>query len=699
VAAHLNGSPALGRRGGRSCRPRWLLGLAVIATIVAVPGTARAHAAIVSSQPEPGQELGTAPGVVVLRFSEPLNVSLSRATVIDPNDRRFEGTPTGEREIRIPLSTNALGVYEVEWVSVSTLDGHTLRGSFRFGVGVSPGPGAEGEIGTTPQRSDLIVAIFRAFEYASLLLAIGMVLVRRLARAAGLAWVKPRLDLALGAALLSGLAVVLSEALTAAGSPSPGAVFNYLTTGTSGAARTIRLLAEALALVTALVGRGVIPFLLVAVVALSTSGHAAAVSLGVPVDALHLLAAGLWAGGILALATLRPPGGWRGPDGRALLEGFSSVAIPAFLLTMATGTLRGFQELSGLGDLLATPYGQVLGLKVLAVLAMVPLSILAWRRVIGTPRLEAGVAILVIGAAALLAAFPLPPGRAAETEEGEEAAASVSALPKQGDLTLGGDAGQVLVGLTIRPAEPGPNEAFVYLLPLDGEDAAAGIPATILIGENSTRMESCGTTCRRAELDLRGGEALSVDVGTDVGGTASFRLPDLPAPDGSEVFQRAQRRMHELQSYRQVEVLSAGLGATRSIYAFVAPDSFTSRAIQQGEVTTETIVIGGTRYLRRSPEAPWEEQTGGPSPDVPSFVWDSFMPAVAPRIVGSQTVDGVRTEVVAFAGKGSLPIWFRLWVDEEGLVRKAEMRAQGHFMDHRYFAFDAPIEIEPPVGA
>jgi hypothetical protein len=318
--------------------------------------------------------------------------------------------------------------------------------------------------------------------------------------------------------------------------------------------------------------------------------------------------------------------------------------------------------------------------------------------VLGTPRLEAGVAVLVIGAAALLAAFPLPPRRAVEAEEAQKAPASVSALPKQGDLTLGEDAGQVLVGLTIRPAEPGPNKVFAYLLPLDGEDAAAGIPATILLGESATPMGSCGTTCRRTELDLRGGETLSVDVGTDIGGTTSFKLPDLPAPDGSEVVQRAQRRMHELRSYRQIEVLSSGVGSSRSVYAFVAPDRFTSRYIQQGEVKTETIVIGGTRYLRRSPEAPWEKETGGPSPDVPTFVWDSFMPAVAPQIVGAERVEGVRTEVVAFAGTGALPIWFRLWVDGAGLVRKAEMRAQGHFMDHRYFAFDAPIEIEPPSG-
>ena len=44
-------------------------------------------------------------------------------------------------------------------------------------------------------------------------------------------------------------------------------------------------------------------------------------------------------------------------------------------------------------------------------------------------------------------------------------------------------------------------------------------------------------------------------------------------------------------------------------------------------------------------------------------------------------------------------MWFRLWVDASGHVHRAEMRAPGHFMDHRYYDYDAPIPIEPPKGA
>jgi hypothetical protein len=42
--------------------------------------------------------------------------------------------------------------------------------------------------------------------------------------------------------------------------------------------------------------------------------------------------------------------------------------------------------------------------------------------------------------------------------------------------------------------------------------------------------------------------------------------------------------------------------------------------------------------------------------------------------------------------------WFRVWGDADGLARRAEMRAQGHFMDDRYYDFDALFTIEPPLG-
>jgi copper transport protein len=669
---------------------------ALVLLFALTPVPAGAHAAFVSSQPEPGERLASVPGVVVLTFTEPLNVRLSRAVVTDPSGTRFEGTATGEREIRVTLTTNAPGVYEVDWTTVSSVDGHTLRGTFRFGVGVSPGVGAEGSTSVSPQRSDLLVAVARAVEYAALLLALGMLLLRRLARwEPALSWVRPRLGVALRIAFLAGLAVVLGEALIAAPSLSVGALVSYLTTGLPGVARLSRLFFEAMAISSLLLGGPLVAPIVGSVAALAAAGHAAAVSpawLGISVDTLHLLAAGLWAGGILALATLRPPGGWRAGEARTLLDRFTPVALVSFLLTVGFGILRGVQELAELGDLVTSSYGQVLTVKVAAVLAMVPLSLLAWRRRTRV-RAEAGIAVFVVGAAALLAAYPLPPARVGEAEAARAPSAAVS-LPRQGDLTLADNAGEVLVGLTLRPGEPGLNDVLVYLLPLEGPEAAGRVRARLVVDGRAVPLESCGSTCRRTEAEIQGGERVEVVVAGEAGGTAPFDIPDLPVPGGARILQEAQDRIHELQTYRLDETLSSGRAEVESEYAFQAPD----RMRAEVDAGSMTVWVAGTRYLRETSGSDWQVEEGGPILPVPSFIWDFFRPFVAPRILGTEAVDGADTRIVAFFGGGrEVPVWFRLWIDGEGLVRRAEMRAQGHFMDHRYFAFDEPFTIQPPV--
>lgn len=686
------------RRWAVARRAAVLTALAAAALLIR-PGAASAHAAFVSAQPEPGAELSSAPGVVVLTFSEPLIERLSSATVTDPDDRTFRGGPTEEREIRVPVASNTPGVYDVDWVTVSPVDGHTLRGSFSFGVGVSPGPGSEGSTTDEPQPVDLVLSIGRAIEYAALLLAVGMLLLNRLAqRRPRLEWVRPRLLPALVVAFVGGTAVIVGEAFLAGGAGSLSALDSYFLSGLPGLARLARVAAEALAVLMVLRRRSPVLHLGVALITLAAAGHAAAVSpqwWGIGVDAVHLVAAGLWAGGILGLATLRPPGGWRRGEGRALIDRFTPVALGAFVVTIGFGALRGTQELTAFDDLFDTSYGRVVLLKVLGVLLMVPLSSLLWLRVSRSARAEAAVAVLVIAAAAVLAAYPLPPARLGEAEAGEAHPRGKSALPRSGDLTQGGSAGEVLVGLTVRPGRLGPNEVLVYVLPLEGEEAAEGIPVRISVSGRTEEMEVCGLTCRRTETELRGGERVRVHIGGPAGGTSTFRLPALPPADGRELFGEVQDRMHQLRTYRIDEVLSSGRATITATYAFQAPNRMRI-AVEGG---TQRIVIGDREWRREGPGDPWEGESAYP-PSVPRFIWDSGEGPTAPTIVGRDRLDGVNTTVLSFlGGPGSTAIWFRLWVDPGGLVHRAEMRAIGHFMDHRYFAFDAPFQIEPPARA
>jgi len=673
-----------------------LLCVALGVFLALAQGVASAHAVLVSSDPTPGARLGTAPGIVVLRFSEPVTPKLSVATVTDPTGREFTGHGS-ESEISVPLTTNALGPYRVDWSSVSADDGHTERGSFQFTVIAPSAPGSTAAV--VSNGSSAALSVSRTVEYVGLLLAIGLLLIRRLARREPkIPWVWRR-GMVSGVLAVSLTAAIVVVTLEASEASSIGGTLRYLTTGVPGTARFVFLVALGFSLLASLVSVPVSPFLLVGVSALAASGHGASVHpvwWGIAVDAGHLLAAGLWAGGVMALATLRPPGGYRGQDARTLFDRFTPVAITAFLVTVGLGVVQAFQDVGSMHGLFATAYGRILSVKVLAVGAMIPLSILAWRRRLA-PRAEGLIAVAVVTAAALLAAYPLPSGQLARTsttrDSLEPTQNSAAALPRAGDLTLGGHAGQILLGLTIRPATPGPNQLLVYLLPLQGK--AQDIPVKVSVQGGNLPVRECGPNCRVSEVNLKGGERIAVTAAGSAGGTQIFDLPKLPAPDGTALLDRMQQRMHELGTYKEDDSLNSGLAAIQSQYAFVAPDRMESSVNGQSQV----IWIGTTRYLLDSPGGTWQVEQGGPSIPVPSFIWDYFKPFIAPRILGIQMADGHKTQILAFYGQsGSTGVWFRLWVDAQGLVLQAQMRADGHFMDDRYYDFNAPITIQPPTS-
>ena len=239
---------------------------------------------------------------------------------------------------------------------------------------------------------DLVLAAFHWLEYLGLLGGLGSFVVRRLGRITPrVAWANPPMQIAFAAAFAGGLGLLVV---------APGWTV------------AVRVVAESLALALCLRGnRFVAPPAVFAAAVLPLAGHAAEVhvqAVGAEfVDALHVLSAGMWAGGILALASLRPPGGWRSADASVLLERFGRVAVIAFGITALTGVLRATEQLNDFSDLWTTTYGIVLGLKVAGVLLMLGVSGL-WRRGLTGARLEAGVTVGVVGATALLAAFPLP---------------------------------------------------------------------------------------------------------------------------------------------------------------------------------------------------------------------------------------------------------------------------------------------------
>ena len=320
---------------------------------------------------------------------------------------------------------------------------------------------------------------------------------------------------------------------------------------------------------------------------------------------------------------------------------------------------------------------------------MLVLSLLAWRRHFVAPRLEGPAALMVVGAAALLTAFPLPPARLQVATAFRQASA---ALPRAGDLTVGLAAGDVVLGLSLRPAQPGPNQVWITVLPVEGQLSAGRLPVVMTAGGRPVELQLCGPGCRTGTTSLRGREALDLHVGGSAGGSARFVLPRLPAPDARDEVQALQARMSALHALRVDETLRPAASPVVARYAFEAPDRMSLDVSTGGQ----TIFVGPVRYSRNGQSAPWMKE--GTSPlRAPAFPWDSE-PVIAPRLIGTDEADGVPVQVVSFfAGTAETPVWMKLWVDGDGLVRRVEMRAQAHIMDDTDYDFDAPIGITAPA--
>jgi len=674
-------------RRGRWAARAALLCLLTTAVLLLVPAAANAHAVLVSSDPAPGTDAGATPAVVTLVFDEPLIPNLSEATVTGPAGRQFTSTVSG-KTMHVPLSGNVPGVYRVAWKTVSRIDGHTITGTFRFGVGVmvtsslsTPGPG----------RGDIVLAVFRAIEYALLMLACGMAFLDGLGRQLPLR--QPAVPVA-AALLVSGVIVVGGEAVVASSGLSARGTLDYLSIGTTGWARVSRLVIEAALLAVALLRRHLSGTLLAGVIgSVAIAGHGADVEpawQGMVVNAGHLAAAGLWAGGIMALALIRLRGQW-GVVGKDIVPCFSRVAPWAFGVSVGLGAVQATQLLGSPQQVLNTSYGLTLVAKAVVIAAMVPLSLLAWRRAREHVRGEAVLALGVTAAAAALAAFPVVPKEALEAAGEDQAPLTkrVPWFPQPGDLTMGGRAGKVIVGLSLNPGRPGRNTATVYL----ATPASRSTTARIRVGGRSFGLRSCGTNCRTGTVDLQGRETLDVEVSGQ--GTAVYRLPVLPARDGQAMFTVAAQWMDRLHTYRVSEVLSG----IHSEYVYATPHRMYFRT-WYGDGPQDTLWLGPKVYTRLNPTARWQMESTGVFAPVPYFGWKPFTPLVDVHVVGTATVAGTPVTVLAaFGGHGNDPeaVWFTLYVDPAThQVLRSQMWAPTHFMDDRYHGFDQPVNLPKP---
>ena len=140
-----------------------------------------------------------------------------------------------------------------------------------------------------------------------------------------------------------------------------------------------------------LVAAAVAPSLLMAsgalaavALSLAMSGHAGTHGGfgSVLVDTVHLLAAGVWLGGLaVLLKSLRRKGGARRPTGRAMdaTDAFGRIAVLAFAVLVVSGALNAVLRLGSLDALFDESYGRLVLAKIAAAAAIAVVAVRAKR--------------------------------------------------------------------------------------------------------------------------------------------------------------------------------------------------------------------------------------------------------------------------------------------------------------------------------
>ncbi len=429
----------MSRTGRGLCRCVVLAAFAVaIAVLLAPP--AFAHALLERSTPAPNETLETTPASLTLTFTEPPDPALSSVRLLGASGADVGIGPmhVAGRTITVPVTSRLTdGTYTVTWRAVSRTDGHVTAGSFAFGVGRAPSPTAGGAgAGTESPFPSAAAIIAKWLLYAGLsLLVAGAVVPAYILRSAKTpAWVVVTAATAAAGGWIGLVGAERSTIGVAASvflSSEAGRPFVWLGVAvavSAGAAVAWAVTAKPSLLWT--VGAAAAAAMLIRAI----GGHADAGSLPalqVAAQFIHLLAVGVWIGGIAWLLLL--VGGIGGTSRPEAVRRFSTTAGVALGAVVVTGVIRALDEIGGpsrVGRLVSSDYGLTLSLK--AGVAAVLIALGAWNRYVNVPRTANGQegtrslrrvlvaeAVLAAGVFALTGLLTgLPPAAAVATAPG-----------------------------------------------------------------------------------------------------------------------------------------------------------------------------------------------------------------------------------------------------------------------------------------
>ncbi|MFL5625319.1 MAG: copper resistance protein CopC [Ktedonobacteraceae bacterium] len=405
-----------------------------------LPGTVSAHAILLRSEPAKDAVLNTPPQQVRMWFSEDLNPAFTTAVVVNANNQQVDQrdahiSSSDSKEMDVSLRPNLPpAVYVVIYRTDSADDGHILRGSFIFSVARADGtvPSLNGN--STPGQNVLGGGNLSGLYTGQLdgptvfnLIMITLVELGAVFWVGAQLWLIFVLQLApehnkglqeinqqvqerfeqrwslptLLVLLIANVGVLVGQGMLITGGQigaalSPQLLNQLTTSGRFGTYWTMREIVIVVALVVGLYMvvakrrpraiNSILPSINLLLgcllfIAIAMSSHASAVSSNVVVyavliDWLHLLAAALWVGGMLYIATIYLPvlrhrsSAEQAHSLITLLPYFTPLAIAGVVIMAVTGPFSATIHLNAWQQLLDTAYGRALIVKIILVGAL-----------------------------------------------------------------------------------------------------------------------------------------------------------------------------------------------------------------------------------------------------------------------------------------------------------------------------------------
>lgn len=484
-------SIATDRSASRKVRPGlvWAAVLLALLFPVLTAPPASAHASVVSTDPSDGDILSGAPAVITVTFSEPVGLTGTGTEVLDHlgepvavdialADTRLTFTPT---------ETLPDGSYLVSW-RVLSADSHPVAGGLTFAVGAPSETVVAPDDAADDPAAAIVKSILEGLRYLGLLLLVGTALFRFGVLRRTLPTPDRRLGLLGGwtgllaaatGVLLIGVTRVWQDGLGLGALDDPRNWSDWTGETTAAVlviAAVLLLGPQSLSrLGTGLYATATALGVVAALTALVVVGHTRVFGpawLVIGADAIHVLTAAVWMGGVVGLVVaLARPHPDTLDDLATVVSRFSALAAWSVLALGVTAGILYWRIADSFSALWTTTYGQLVLVKF--GLVLVVLVVAAWNRFRLVPAVRAiedrpaatrrlrrttAVEALLLVAVALVTGFLV--GQSPRPEAGASAPTGAQTL----QIDLDGTAATVVLD----PAARGDNTFTLTLVDPDG---------------------------------------------------------------------------------------------------------------------------------------------------------------------------------------------------------------------------------------